>query len=204
MTVHSFHIFDRKGKTLFTKNYVQARSGPPVKLNPDEEERLSEQRKLVFGMLFSLKEMCGNLSPADSQQDDVQMVKTGAACLYNFDTASGLKFALYATPETSYGITSSPSGPASNSQNAQSAGGAAGPASGGGGSNHPSSLKQHQGMTSPSVNSAVRDALRHIYEKIWVTYVVRSPMYDALHPDVASTNFEVALDHYLKGMIWFR
>ena len=43
MAVHSLHIFDRRGKTLFTKRYSKA------KLRPEEDDEfLSEQRKLVF------------------------------------------------------------------------------------------------------------------------------------------------------------
>ena len=57
MAVHSIHIFDRKGKTLFTKRY--AKSQGPV----EDAEQLSEQRKLVFGMLFSLRELMGSISP---------------------------------------------------------------------------------------------------------------------------------------------
>jgi len=59
MTVHAFHIFDRKGKTLFTKRYSSAVKNQPVQ----DVELLSEQRKLIFGMLFSLRELVGSLTP---------------------------------------------------------------------------------------------------------------------------------------------
>ena len=58
MTVHSLHIFDRKGKTLFTKRY-----SPSSSISADDAEQLSEQRKLIFGMLFSLRELMGSLTP---------------------------------------------------------------------------------------------------------------------------------------------
>ena len=58
MTVHSLHIFDRKGKTLFTKRYT-----PSSSTSADDVEQLSEQRKLIFGMLFSLRELMGSLTP---------------------------------------------------------------------------------------------------------------------------------------------
>ena len=58
MAVHSLHIFDRRGKTLFTKRFSKAKMRPE-----EDEEFLSEQRKLVFGMLFSLREMVGSLAP---------------------------------------------------------------------------------------------------------------------------------------------
>ena len=60
MVVHSFHIFDRKGKTLFTKRWKS-------QLNQDAEQ-LSEQRKLIFGMLFSLRELVGSLTPGGESQ----------------------------------------------------------------------------------------------------------------------------------------
>ena len=63
MTVHALHIFDRKGKTLFTKSYTTSKQ----QLMQDAEQ-LSEQRKLIFGMLFSLRELVGSLTPdGDSQ-----------------------------------------------------------------------------------------------------------------------------------------
>ncbi|KAG7343715.1 sybindin-like family protein [Nitzschia inconspicua] len=117
MTVHSFLIFDRRGKTLFSKRYFQV---------PGEEEETeaqrSDQQKLIYGMLLSLKELCGTMSPNDDDDDDendnnsnnnggskgdVQLIKTGAATLYNFETVSGLRFVLYTTAETSVGRTSS-------------------------------------------------------------------------------------------------
>lgn len=66
MTVHSIHIFDRKGKTLFTKRYAK---GPPENGN---EEQLAEQRKLVFGMLFSLREIVASLAPETETRDKGQ------------------------------------------------------------------------------------------------------------------------------------
>ena len=60
MTVYAFHIFDRKGKTLFTKRYAG-------KLQAQEDaDFVAEQRKLIFGMLFSLRELIGSLTPEDS------------------------------------------------------------------------------------------------------------------------------------------
>jgi hypothetical protein len=59
-------------------------------------------------------------------------------------------------------------------------------------------------MTNASVTQNIRAALRHVYEHIWVTFVVRSPLYHPHNPDIASTNFESSLDNYLKGMSWFR
>lgn len=185
MTVHSFHIFDRKGKTLFTKRYVQS-SGR------EDEEHLSEQRKLIFGMLFSIRELSSSLSPVDGP-GDLQLVKTGASTLYNFETVSGLRFVVYTTPETSTSTGSAASG---------SAGAPSGStASGGTSSGSPGSSS---GMTNPLMTEKIRGALQHIYEHLWVTFVVRSPMYEPNNPDISSTNFEASLDSYLRTMNWFR
>jgi trafficking protein particle complex subunit 1 len=64
MGVHSLHIFDRRGRTLFTKRYGKTQAG-----QSNDEEQLSEQRKLVFGMLFSLREMVGSLAPENKGKD---------------------------------------------------------------------------------------------------------------------------------------
>jgi hypothetical protein len=187
MTVHSFHIFDRKGKTLFTKRYIK--SGKEI-----DEESLSEQRKLVFGMLFSLRELSASLTPSDGP-GDLQLVKTGASTLYNYETVSGLRFALFTTPETSYASTSNPlnSPPNSNA-----------PPSGNTANAHQVSSHGSGGMTNPAVTDTIRAALQHIFEHIYVTFVIRSPMYRASDPNIASTNFEASLDNYLKGMPWFK
>ena len=96
MAVHSLHIFDRKGKTLFTKRYAKESSTEEA-----DPEQLAEQRKLVFGMLFSLREVAASLAPSNAKDSGLHSVKTGASTLYNYETASGLRFALYVTHESS-------------------------------------------------------------------------------------------------------
>ena len=92
MPVHSLHIFDRKGKTLFTKRFVK--DTEPV--NP---ELLSEQRQLVFGMLYSLREVAACLSPESSKEKSLQLIRTGAATLHTYETPSGHRLALYVTDD---------------------------------------------------------------------------------------------------------
>jgi trafficking protein particle complex subunit 1 len=87
MGVHSFLIFDRKGKTMFVKRYgKQDQEGM-------DEAALEEQRKLVFGMLFSLREMIGSLSPAEDPA--LHSVQTGASTVHVYETNSGLRVAVY-------------------------------------------------------------------------------------------------------------
>jgi len=104
MAVHSFHIFDRRGKTLFTKRYVNSSIRNSISNNDEDNINNSnsnsnneeEQRKLLFGMLFSLRELSSSLSPVD-EPGDLQLVKTGPSTLYNYETVSGLRFVLYTT-----------------------------------------------------------------------------------------------------------
>lgn len=65
MAVHSLLVFDRRGKTLFTKRYASLVKGGV----PEDQDQLSEQRKLVFGMLFSLRELVGSMAPETEIQD---------------------------------------------------------------------------------------------------------------------------------------
>ncbi len=62
MTVHSLYVFDKKGKTLFAKNYSTISQQIPASVD-DDDEYLAEKRKLIFGMLFSLRELTGSLGP---------------------------------------------------------------------------------------------------------------------------------------------
>lgn len=192
MTVHSFHIFDRKGKTLFTKCFVK-RAPKEGKNLQEEEEQLSEQRKLVFGMLFSLRELSSSLSPSDGP-GDLQLVKTGASTLYNYETVSGLRFVLYTSTDTSATSGASDSGasqtPSSSSNNDV-----------GSESFHNSSAQGDN-----LVANEIRSALKHIYETIYITSVIRSPMYrpgDETE-SIKATNFEADLEGYLKRKSWFR
>jgi len=96
MAVHSIHVFDRKGKTLFTKRYAK----PDVNNPTEDPELLSEQRKLVFGMIFSLREITKLLAPSpQAAASGLHSVQTGKCTLYQYETASGLRFALYCTAD---------------------------------------------------------------------------------------------------------
>mmetsp|Transcript_25238 Transcript_25238/g.39634 ORF Transcript_25238/g.39634 Transcript_25238/m.39634 type:complete len:184 (+) Transcript_25238:100-651(+) len=89
MTVHAIHIFDRKGKTLFTKRYTGKKQTAA-----QDAELVAEQRKLIFGMLFSLRELVGSLTP-EGKTPSLHSVKTGAGTLHCYETLSGIRIALY-------------------------------------------------------------------------------------------------------------
>jgi hypothetical protein len=226
MAIHSFHIFDRKGKTLFTKCYVKKPSPPKdEKGKEEEEEKLSEQRKLVFGMLFSLRELSNSLSPTDGP-GDLQMVRTGATTLYNYETVSGLRFVLYTTGDNASGkrrgstSTSNTSSAATTPQSsvhgdanitgASTTTGMINTAMAGADLNSSSSNNNNSlhGSSNPAITSDIRSSLKYIYETIWVMSVIRSPMYRPNSPDssksIQSTNFEAEIDGYFKRKSWFR
>jgi len=257
MTVHVLHVFDRRGRTLFTKCYSSVAQqqqkllyaqqqlqlqqqqqpqqdtqqqgqqqggggGGPIGSNTtntnnnnnitpmmvmDVEEQLSEQRKLVFGLLFSLRELVGSLGPEENEggSDDnikneeevvqssnpiaLHSVRTGASTLHNYETLSGLRFAMYTDHDT-------------------------------GSSSSTSHNKNYSSHGNNSNNNAIRDALRHVYTDIWVECVIRSPLYrhgaipepgksiDSSSMigkvDIKSTLFEKRLDEYLMSMPWFK
>ena len=155
MGVHSFLIFDRKGKTLFAKRYAKLTADSVT-----DEAQLEEQRKLVFGMLFSLREMVACLSPSREDADaalSLQSVQTGASTIHNYETNSGMRVAVYMTSSSS-----------------------------------------------PAEGASIRAALEHSYTELWVQCVVRSPLYRPTEPNIAATNFEQQLDHYLVSQPWFR
>jgi len=194
MTVHCIHIFDRRGKTLFTKTYSQSATQQQAQLQKTGiaepgSDPLDEQRKLVFGMLFSLRELVGGLTP-EGQAASLHSIQTGASTVHNYETLSGMRFALYTN---------------NNNQNSGSNGSSR--KSLGGGSAHGSSKEENQ---------SIREALKYIYSELWVEHVVRSPLYrqnrlvsssqsdgkDTF--DIRSTNFEKKLDAFLSSRPWFR
>jgi hypothetical protein len=205
MTVHAIHIFDRKGKTLFTKRYTTTKQQMM-----QDAEQVSEQRKLIFGMLFSLRELVGSLTPEGGGSPGkiiitsmyffivqsflihprhtvlspaLHSVKTGTGTLHCYETISGLRIALYTN-----------NNPVMNTL----------PRAAGGEVN---------------TKTSFQTALKHIYSEIWVECVVRSPLYRPqdiqVNPsegrdktagrfDIKCTNFELKLDEYLTSMPWFR
>jgi len=172
MAVHSLHVFDRKGKTLFTKRYIQ--DGASSK---DDETERAEQRKLVFGMLFSLREVVNSLSPSSDvnpiiNDGGLHAVRTGASTLFNFETTSGLRFALYCTNQNAGAIDYYSDAHSANQQQQQQV--------------------------------IIRNALKFIYNDLWIPFVTRSPLYSPTEPDVYSTNFEQKLDAYFAEQPWFR
>ena len=84
--IYSFSIFNRAGTCIFclkgdNKDLSFARK--------DEDEA----RKLVFGMTFSLRNLCGKLSPDGTE--NLQVLRTNNFAMHHFMSASGLVFILF-------------------------------------------------------------------------------------------------------------
>ena len=178
MTVYALHIFDRKGKTLFTKRYSSTKQQPV-----QDAEMLAEQRKLIFGMLFSLRELVGSLTPDGQGSPALQSVKTGAGTLHCYETISGLRIALYTN-----------NNPIMNTIGAR------------GGGVDPSKTAFQTALkhiySDIWVECVVRSPL-YRPEDIQVE-PLEGRDNNAGRFDIKSTNFEATLDAYLMTMPWFR
>jgi trafficking protein particle complex subunit 1 len=181
MAVHTIHVFDRKGKTLFTKRYYPITT--TNEQQQQDEEQLSEQRKLVFGMIYSIREITKMLAPINHNDNSgLHSVKTGASTLHTYETNSGLRFCLFTTnhthsdhlPNTDGNITAT----------------------------NTTTVSHHNNSTTAGTKS-VRAALHHVYNELWIQCVTRSPLYTPTSPNVLETNFESKLDSYLKAQSWF-
>jgi trafficking protein particle complex subunit 1 len=84
--LYNFYIFNRKGKCLFYKEWDR-----PVNKMADDPD---EERKLVFGMLFSLKDLTSKLSPDPQGNDHLHIVKTNGFTLHHYQSPTGLMFVL--------------------------------------------------------------------------------------------------------------
>ena len=85
--VYNFYIFDRHGDCLFYREW-SAPKGPP-------KHGYVEDQKLMFGLLFSLKQFTQQLSLRDANKPDpMQLLETRRTTLHIFETATGLRFVM--------------------------------------------------------------------------------------------------------------
>eukprot|EP00055_Hartaetosiga_balthica_P012573 m.61622 g.61622 ORF g.61622 m.61622 type:complete len:141 (-) comp7995_c1_seq2:180-602(-) len=83
--IYNLHLYDRSGKCLYWKEWKR----PTRKISEDEAEA---NRKMLYGLLFSLKRFAERLSPNDEKT--FHSYKTGTYKLHCFETVSGMKFVL--------------------------------------------------------------------------------------------------------------
>ncbi|GBG29519.1 Trafficking protein particle complex subunit 1 [Hondaea fermentalgiana] len=96
LAIYNFYVFDRRGVCLFYQEW--SREHNPLADNPDEDA------KLVFGLLFSLKQLGRKFSPgsgattnagdAPDTRGNMTSFSTNKFTLHQYETASGLRFVL--------------------------------------------------------------------------------------------------------------
>jgi trafficking protein particle complex subunit 1 len=87
--IFNFYIYNRRGKLLYYKEWNR-----PLNTLADDIE---EERKLMFGMIFSMKDLCGRLSPA-TNSEGLHTIRTDAFALHHFESASGIMFIMNTDP----------------------------------------------------------------------------------------------------------
>mmetsp|Transcript_36672 Transcript_36672/g.59268 ORF Transcript_36672/g.59268 Transcript_36672/m.59268 type:complete len:142 (+) Transcript_36672:67-492(+) len=83
MTVYNLYIFSRSGVCLFYEEWSRRKL----------DMSASEDRKLMFGLLFSMKAFVNKLSPKPSTEG-FHSFRTNAFKLHYYETPSGLRFVL--------------------------------------------------------------------------------------------------------------
>lgn len=84
MTIYSFHIFDRTGRSLFQKEWLR-----PKPSTMDKEQ----EKKLLFGMVHSIKSFVDKMSPVDGK-DGFKFAgsyTTSKYKLHFYETPTGLQ-----------------------------------------------------------------------------------------------------------------
>ncbi|ETW02458.1 hypothetical protein H310_05967 [Aphanomyces invadans] len=87
--IYNFYIFNRSGACLMYEEWN--RSSDAITLNDAEEEK-----RLMFGLIFSLKEFLRKMSPPSStpQTHSLKTFKTDVYTCHHLETPSGLRFIL--------------------------------------------------------------------------------------------------------------
>lgn len=79
--IYDFYIFNRSGTCTFSESYSQG--GLPKK---------SDVQKLIFGMIYMLRDLTGKLSPRGS--DNLHVVRTNTFAIHHYQSETGLIFVL--------------------------------------------------------------------------------------------------------------
>ena len=93
--IFNFYIFNRRGACLYYREWNR----PYNSFALDDQD---EERKLVFGMLFSIKELVSRMKPPGAVDDGLHCLKTSTYTLHHLEILTGLRFVLNtdsATPD---------------------------------------------------------------------------------------------------------
>eukprot|EP00752_Nemacystus_decipiens_P014836 g13208.t1 len=85
--IYNLYIFNRKGKCLYYREWNRPQN---TLENADDE---GEEQRLMFGMLYSLKELVTKMS-TDPTSTGLHALKTASYTLHHLETGSGLRFVL--------------------------------------------------------------------------------------------------------------
>jgi trafficking protein particle complex subunit 1 len=88
MGVFNFYVYQRNGKCLFYREWNRP--------NNPLSDNLVEDQRLVFGLIFSLQNLCLQLSPTPdaANQEGFQSYRTARYALNFFEAPSGVIFAI--------------------------------------------------------------------------------------------------------------
>lgn len=87
--LYNFYIYGRTGRCLYYKEFHRTQNT----MGDDPEE----ERKLVFGMLYSLKDLAAKLSPqteSGAGGEGLHTLKTNTFTLHHYQSLTGLVFIL--------------------------------------------------------------------------------------------------------------
>ncbi|KAG6014050.1 hypothetical protein E4U41_004931, partial [Claviceps citrina] len=102
MVVYSFYIFDRHTECIYAKSWLPSSRPPPSRAadsvataaantNTKTKTHQTDDTKLIFGTVFSLRNMARKLGGDD---DAFISYRTGQYKLHYYETPANLRFAL--------------------------------------------------------------------------------------------------------------
>jgi hypothetical protein len=88
MVLYSCHIFDRQGQCIYHKEWNQKYK--------KSEQQLEEEYKLIYGMIFSLKQFVSGMAPKEGE--GLSSYKTNTYKLHFYESPTGFKFIIITDP----------------------------------------------------------------------------------------------------------
>ncbi len=83
--LYNLYIYNRKGRCLFYKEWNR-----PMNTLADDPK---EEKRLMFGMLFSLKDLAAKMAPS-AGPEGLHTVRTNSYALHHFQSVTGMTFVL--------------------------------------------------------------------------------------------------------------
>lgn len=83
--IHSFYIFDRHCECIYSRDYQDG----SINKNND-----SDSSKLLFGVMYSLKNIASKLGDSETVFNNMRSFSTGSMRVHMMELATGLRFVL--------------------------------------------------------------------------------------------------------------